>query len=176
MPLLNRFLSLLRPGALPALAMLLSAAFPVQAEGLLQHLRENGRIESKLPVLQRPDGLFQYLKWLLAGPVQAPTGLRAEAIGSPAFALTTVQLTQEGEGLRVRGDIQRQGFGTGYGHLDIDLLDQGHRLLSARAVSYQPNPVPMTYRGWIGRSEFSVRFDRLPPGLAIVRVRFHPKD
>lgn len=158
--------------------MLLNVAFRggLQAEGFLQTLEENGRVESRLPALQRPDGLFQSLKWLLTGPVQAPPGLRAEAVGTSGFAITTVQLAQEGEGLRVRGDIQRQGPGAGYGRLDIDLLDLGRRLLSTRAVSYVPNPVPMSYRGFIGRSEFTTRFNRLPPGAAIVRVRFQPKD
>jgi hypothetical protein len=178
MPLLKRFASPLRPGASLAFGLLLSAALSggLQAKGVLQRLKENGRAGSKLPALQRPAGLFQSLKWLLAGPVQAPPGLRAEAVGGPAVAITTVQLAQEGEGLRVRGDLQRRSFGEGYGHLDIDLLGRGRRVLSTRAVSYQPNPVPTTYRGFIGRSEFTARFDRLPPGVAIVRVRFHPKD
>lgn len=177
MPLLNRFSVLLRPGASLAFGILLSGAFPggLQAEELLQRLKENGRAESELPALQGPGSLHQSLKQLRAGPDQAPACLRAEVVGTPAVAITTVQLAREGEGLRVRGDIRRRGFGTGYGHLDVDLLDQGRRVLATRAVSYVPNPVPTTHRGWVGRSEFSVRFDRLPPGVAIVRVRFHSR-
>jgi hypothetical protein len=109
-------------------------------------------------------------------PVTAPPSLRAETVGAPGFTITGVQLSRAGERLRVWGGIRRHGFGSGYGHVDIELLDQGGRVLSTRDASYLPNPIPMTHRGWDGRSEFCVRFDRLPPGVAIVRVRFHPKD
>ncbi|MBV9999704.1 MAG: hypothetical protein JO015_11410 [Verrucomicrobia bacterium] len=179
MPFLpNRVPSLLRPAASLALATFLAAAFPggSQAQGLLQFPQENGRAESKVPSVQRADGILQYLQWLLHGPVQDPTGFRVEVAGTPGFSIVAVQLARTGEGLRIRGAIRRDGFGSGYGHLDIELLDLRGRLLSTYAVSYVPDPVPMTRRGWVGRSDFAARFDRLPAGLAIIRVRFHPKD
>ncbi|MBW0000273.1 MAG: hypothetical protein JO015_14320 [Verrucomicrobia bacterium] len=179
MPLLNRFAILLGPGAWLAFGLLLlSAGFPggLQAQELLPPLKVNGPVEPKSPGRPRRNGLSESLKSFLRGPGQEPPGLRAEAIATPAVAITSVQLAQEGDGLRVRGGLRCRGFGAGYGHLDIQLLDQGRRVLSVRAVSYQPNPVPTSYRGFIGRSEFYAHFNRLPPGVAIVRVRFHPKD
>lgn len=176
--LLNRFPNLLRPAAPLALATFLTAASPVdaQAPDLLQSLRKNGRGESKLPARQGADGLFEYLQWLLQGPGQVPPGLRVEAVGAPGFSIIAVQLARAGEGLRIRGAIQRDGFGSGYGHVEIDLLDVQGRLLSTCAVSYVPDPVPVTHRGWVGRADFSARFDPLPTRLAIIRVRFHPKE
>lgn len=161
-----------------ACGLLLSAAFPdrLQADGFLQRLEDNGRVESKLPALHRPDGLFQSMEWLLQGPIQAPPGLRSEVVDTDGLAITAVQLVQEGRGLRVRGDVRRRRLGNGGDRLEIDLLDRQRRVLSTCAVSYLPHPVPTNYRGFIGRSQFSARFNRLPPGAAVIRVSFHCDD
>lgn len=178
MCLLDRFPNLLRTGARLACGLLLSATFPdrLQAGGFLQRLKENGRVASELPALQRADGLVQSMEWLRKGPIQGPPGLRAEVVDSDGLAITTVQLVPEGRGLWVRGDVRRRGLGNRGGHLDVDLLDRGRRVLSTRAVSYLPHSVPTTYHGFTGRSQFSARFNRLPPEAAVIRVRFHGDD
>jgi hypothetical protein len=175
----------LRTGYLPLARLMVlltfgavSLALPptLRAGSFWDRLRRNARALSELPALQRPAGLLQELAWLWNGPVQPPPGLRAEAEGTQAAAITTVQLIGEGADLRIHGVIRRGSFGEGSGRLEVGFLDKTRRVLGSRTASYLPNPIPPNYRGGIGRSFFSVRLERVPEGLAVVRVRWRDAD
>ncbi len=77
-------------------------------------------------------------------------------------------------GIHVYGNVRNSfGVSNSRGHVDIILCLGNGQLFRAVPVDYFPRPIPPTFHGSIGRSQFSAHFAEVPGGLASVIVRYH---
>ncbi len=101
----------------------------------------------------------------------AQPSLRIERESSRAVFLSAPKVKVQGESLRISGWLDR---GPDYekGHLNVSLLTADGRELESAAVEYSRHPIP---RGWgaCGGTGYQVRFNRVPPATAIIRVKYH---
>jgi hypothetical protein len=139
----------------------------------LSGIAENARSIARLPATQKPDGFFQELWWIMNGPPRWPSKITVETVSGWAVSIISAQLFYTDGGLLLRGKVERTGWISPEGYLDVRLLDENRQLIRSWKVQYFPRDLPRTGRGSLGRGSYAKTISPVPPKLAYVVVQYH---
>lgn len=125
------------------------------------------------PLPHRAERAYGLLDFLFGNPGE--TTVPVEIIGSGRGQIETAQVRAYGDKVYVTGYVRRVAPGDPHpgAHVDVIVVDAGHKVVETKVASYLPRSIPHGQRSGFAHSSYTVRLAALPPPGAAVKVSFH---